>query len=101
MTDIGRDFEKEFADELGLERVKASGSLWHSKLDVKGRGILWSLKATRRSGYTITNEDLMEMFRVTEAPGGTGAIPAMAIRTCAEHHHIDLIVMRKEDFAAI
>src|SRR5690349_18612066 len=86
---------------MGLEQVRGSGNQWHSKLDVKGQGIRWSLKATRRSGYTISNKDLMEMVEATEAPGGDGSIPMMAIRTCAEFHPIDLVVMRKEDFAAI
>jgi predicted HNH restriction endonuclease len=101
MTDIGREFEKEFANEFGLEQVPGSGNQWHSKLDVKGMGVRWSLKSTRSQYFEIGINDIREMIEVTEGPGGNGETPIMAVRLNSGGWDEDIIIMRKEDFAAI
>lgn len=72
--DAGREFEKRFAAEMGLDQVPGSGSTWHSKLDVKGFRARWSLKWHRGKTYTISRALLAEAQAATGAPGGTGEI---------------------------
>lgn len=74
MTDIGRQFEEEFAEELGLEPVPGSGNQWHSKLDVTGGGARWSLKATGHASASIKKKDVLE---AEEACVDTGEISLM------------------------
>ena len=92
----GRDFEAEFAREMGLEKVVASGALWFSKLDVKGSGARWSLKFTEGEKFTIDRELLSEAIIATEGVGGDGSTPLWAIRI--EGLDADLVLIRKEDF---
>jgi hypothetical protein len=100
LQDIGGRFEADFADEMGLERVPGSGSQWHSKLDVKGRGVLWSLKAT--TAARISGKDFEEAIHATFGPGGDGRMGLMALRFFAEtDDELDLVLMRKDDFFSI
>lgn len=90
----GRDFEKELAKEFGLEQVPSSGSVWHSKLDLKGHKFRWSLKFTIRKIWPFRYIDMEEDIRNCLGPGGDGSSPIWAARTPLG----DFIIMRKEDF---
>jgi hypothetical protein len=92
---IGTEFENDLASELGLQRVPGSGNQWHAKLDVKGRGTRWSLKATSDDGFRVSHSMIMEAIFATEGIGGTGEIPVWAIRLGTGD---DFIIMRKQDW---
>jgi hypothetical protein len=97
VVNIGRKFEEDFAQEMDLSRVQGSGNQWHSKLDVRGRGTLWSLKATRSA--QISGEDFREAIMATLGPGGDGRLALMAVRFFAEsEEELDLVMMRKDEF---
>lgn len=97
VVNIGRKFEDDFAEEMGLDRVQGSGNQWHSKLDVRGRGTLWSLKATRSA--SISGDDFREAIMATFGPGGDGRLALMALRFFAESdQELDLVMMRKDEF---
>lgn len=91
---IGTEFENELAKELGLKRVPGSGNQWHNKLDVKGRGTRWSLKATGDSGFRIDASMLREAIDACGGIGGTGETPVWAVRIPDG----DFIIMRSEDW---
>jgi len=92
--DQGREFEKDLADEFGLQQTPASGSVWHSKLDLVGLGARWSLKFTTKESFPITATDILEAEMACDGPGGDGKIPIWAARIPRG----DYIIMRKEDF---
>lgn len=94
--DKGLDFEKDLAEEFGLQQVPGSGSVWHSKLDLVGHGIRWSLKFTTKKVCPLRYEDFEEAIDACEGPGGDGSIPIWAARI--EPLNEDLIVLRKNDF---
>lgn len=99
--DIGAEFEAAFVERHGLKKVAASGSQWHSKLDARGRGARWSLKATADASYRITPKDIFELVSA-HAPGSDGAIRLMAIQVgTGEAHETTLIVMLEDDFTEI
>ena len=93
----GREFERELAAEFGLDRVPGSGSVWYSKLDLKGNKARWSLKYTTTNRFPIAFEDLLEALDVCYGLGGDGSTPLWAIRNPIG----DFILMRKEDFKAM
>jgi hypothetical protein len=92
----GREFEEEFSEEFGLDKVPGSGSVWHSKLDVQGFGVRWSLKFTTRKVCPLSYEDFVEAIDACEGPGGDGSTPMWAARI--EPLKEDFIMMRKNDF---
>jgi len=92
----GRNFEKELSEEFGLQQVPGSGSVWHSKLDLSGHGVRWSLKFTANTSFPIKFADIVEGLEACFGPGGDGSIPIWAARI--EQLDEDFIVMRKEDF---
>lgn len=94
--DQGRQFEKDWEEEFNLDRVPGSGSVWHSKLDLTGHGVRWSLKFTSKPQFPITYADIVEGIEACEGPGGDGSICLWAARI--EPLNEDLILMRKEDF---
>ena len=96
--DIGPEFEAEFIERHGLKPVAASGSQWHSKLDARGHGARWSLKATADRSYRITALDMLEAVEACHGAGGTGEMPLMAIKLMALDDPIVLVVMLEEDF---
>jgi len=93
-VNIGTEFENDLAKELGLKRVPGSGNRWFAKLDIRGRGTRWSLKATGDSGFRVDEGMLMEAVNACESIGGTGEIPVWAVRTSIG----DFIIQRKEDW---
>jgi hypothetical protein len=94
----GREFEKELAEEFGLQQIAGSGSVWHSKLDAKGNNARWSLKFTTNLSFPLTVSDIYEALEACYGPGGDGSTPIWAVRMEATGD--DYIVMRKEDWAA-
>lgn len=90
----GREWEVTFSTMIGGTQVPGSGNQWHSKMDVKGNSILWSCKWTGNTGFLITNKVWQEVVDAVDGPGGTGAIPGLAIRTA----EADVVVLRVEDF---
>ena len=94
--DKGLVFDAELAEEFGLNRVPGSGSVWHSKLDLSGHGVRWSLKFTTRKICPLSYSDFVEGIEACEGPGGDGSIPAWAARI--EPLNEDFIVLRKNDF---
>lgn len=97
VVNIGRKFEDEFAAEMGLDRVPGSGNQWHSQLDVRGRGTLWSLKATHAA--SISGHDFEEALQATFGLGGDGRLPLMALRFFADsENELDLVLLRRDEF---
>lgn len=95
----GIDFENEFNKKIGGKLVPGSGSRWHSKLDVNGKSILWSLKCTKFDSFRMTKDLLWEAITAVSGPGGKGSstYPGMAVRMGSE----DFVVMRLSDFMEI
>ncbi len=94
--DQGREFEKDLSQEFGLKQVPGSGSVWHSKLDLSGHDVRWSLKFTTRKICPIRYEDFEEGLEACYGVGGDGSTPIWAARI--EPLNEDFIIMRKEDF---
>lgn len=95
----GRDFEVELRKEFGLKPVPGSGSVWWSKLDLKGRLARWSLKFTTKKSFDITQDMVDEAISACYGPGGDGSMPLWGVRIGDERY--DLVVMLKQDFAAL
>jgi hypothetical protein len=91
---IGTEFEHDLARELGLQRVPGSGNRWFAKLDIRGRGTRWSLKATDDNGFRVDEGMLDEAINACESIGGTGETPVWAVRIRAG----DFIIMRADDW---
>lgn len=92
--DIGREWEREFAKIIGGTVTKGSGNQWHTKLDVKGKSMLWSLKATSKQSFSVTRGVLSELERSALGPGSVKATPGLAIKIQDEKY----VVLRLEDF---
>lgn len=93
---LGRIWEKEWADAIGAKMVKGSGNQWHSKLDVRGRKITWSNKYTGNDSFSVTKPLIDEFVRATMGPGASGfdRMGALAVRTA----QFEVVVMRADDF---
>lgn len=88
--------------ELGIQRVPGSGSVWHSKLDLAGNGTRWSLKATSKHTFSVDDDLIREALEAVNGPNGDGAIPLWAIRKSAgSARQEDFVLMRKDDFIDI
>jgi hypothetical protein len=96
MSDIGREFERDFATALGARLTPGSGNKWFAQMDVDSGQILWSLKATQLKAFPLSRALIDEVVAATEGPGGTGSVPGMAIRIGSPEY--DLVVLRKDDF---
>ena len=85
---------------MGAKLQPGSGNQWHSKLDVKDTGFLWSLKRTTYNSFSITLDMIGEMVHAVYAPGGVGGnnVPAMCISLNDKE---DIVVMRLSDFVGI
>lgn len=93
----GRQFEKDLAEEFGLELVPGSGSVWHSKLDLLGQETRWSLKYSESGSFPIKAVDIATAEEQCFGLGGDGKTPIWAARMPRG----DYIVLRKEDFVAM
>jgi hypothetical protein len=85
----GRDFETDLAVAFGVDVTPGSGNQWHSKLDLKGKGVRISAKASRK--HVVVDNDLID-----EAVIGCddGTIPLWAFRIPAG----DFIMLDIDDF---
>jgi len=92
----GRDFEREMADEYGLQQVPGSGNQWHSKLDVAGSKVRWSLKFTEGDSFKLSKEFIREAVDATQGLSGSGELPLWGIRLGDSEY--DLVVIRRRDF---
>lgn len=97
--ELGREFERFWAKLFGGSVTPASGARWYSKLDVKTRGMLWSLKFTSFRSFPLTQEVLSEAFEAATGIGSEGVIPALGIRVGSEA--FDVVVLRRDDFLAM
>ena len=96
---IGGDFEKRFAKKTGSQLVPGSGSQWHSKMDATHGPLVFSLKRTTKSTFTVNSHLFDELDRATSAPGGyKDSLPALCI---SAGDMDDLVVMRLDDFMAL
>lgn len=98
-TDHGTQFEIDFAKRNGLDRVPGSGSQWHSKMDVHGKSVRWSLKSTRFASFQVSRVLFEELAEATGGVGGTGEIPMLAVQLQARTANPPVVVcMLEEDF---
>lgn len=82
-TQIGQELEQEVADLLGGVVHRGSGNQPFVKLDVHGRSLLFSCKATRGDSVTLTPYTFDEAQHAVHGPGGLGGgyLPAYAAKT--------------------
>lgn len=97
-ADYGTEFEEQFAVRNGIRRVPGSGSQWHSKLDVHGRGARWSLKSTKHQSFSIGTELIRELVIGCLGSGGSGDIPLGAVELDNRDTKQVVVFMREEDF---
>lgn len=95
----GREYEKYIADQLGMQTVKGSGSLWYNKLDVEGRGLLISAKYTEKNSYALSSGVIQEAIAGASGVGGVGGetVPTLVLGIGGE----DLAVMRLSDLRGL
>jgi len=99
MSNIGKIFEDDLSKEFGIDKVPGSGNQYHSKLDLKGNGARWSLKATSHKSISVTQDVIDEAVAACESLSGDGSMPLWAFRIGDNSY--DMIMMRKEDFKAL
>lgn len=78
----GRDFEREWAKRVGARQHKGSGNYYLQPLDASNRArYLWSCKHTDNEVIRITLDDIREVVRAVDGPGGLGGEtqPVMAL----------------------
>jgi hypothetical protein len=78
--------------------VPGSGNQWHSALDVRANGFLYSCKYTDQQSYRITRDTLDEMTLNTMGPGKEPAIPALAVRLGETSGRYDFVVVGADDW---
>jgi len=93
----GLEWEEDWAKRIGGKLVSGSGNTFYCKLDVGGRQILWSLKATRGDSYPLSRGELEEATAGARGLGGPGVIPGMAVRIA----HFDTVTLVAEDLISI
>lgn len=93
--DKGREWEEIWKTKVQGEKVPGSGNQWHSRLDVRGKRITWSNKWTSTRSITLYPYTLDEIVQATDAPGGNGSIPGIAIRLEGLE---DYVILRADDF---
>jgi len=93
MDNIGNIFEEDLSKEFGINKTINSGSFWFSKMDLIGRGARWSLKATSKKSFSLSQDIINE---ARQACASEGSIPVWALRIGSSDY--DVIVIGKEDF---
>jgi len=80
-SELGAGFEALTARLTGSTQQPQSGAGKWYKMDVRGRTILWSCKASaQESGVvSVKKTDLAEVREAARSAAGTGDIPAMAV----------------------
>lgn len=69
---IGRQFEKVISKKYNLELVPQSGAGPWRKLDLEGKQMLVSCKATKNKSFSVKEKDLREAYDAVKGPGGSG-----------------------------
>lgn len=95
-TDFGNAFERKLSGLLqGRVQPRSGGGYW-AKLDVRGRGILASCKATKNASFPVNEPLFAEIDAEINAPGGLGGdtIGILAIEVRGEV----FVVQRAEDW---
>jgi len=84
--EAGRAFERRFEELTGAKPTPASGNQWFATMDFEGGRILWSLKWTGRSSFSVTTTTMVEAVEAVEAPGGRGGdtIPALCFELAGD-----------------
>lgn len=95
MTIDGKKLEKVFAKRYGLKCQPASGALKPPSLkgDCKDDDVLYDLKSTEKSQYTVTDK---VMKKITSEAMGANRIPCLVINFV--HHKQEYAVLRMCDF---
>lgn len=98
--DIGEEWEAELARKIGGRKTPASGSQWHSKLDVRGKKTIWSAKATAAASFRVDADMLREMRTSIGRPGGLGidTTPILAVRLGGGE---EVVVLELDDFLGL
>jgi len=95
--DDGRDFEVRWAKRVGAEKHKGSGNHYLRPLDASNRArYLWSCKHTGKESIRITLDDIKEIVRAIDGPGGIGGSiqPVMALSINGE----EFVLQRADDW---
>ena len=98
--DIGDEWETELARRISGKKVPGSGAKWHSKLDVRGRGTIWSAKATQAASFRVDADMLREMRSSVGTPGALGIdiTPILGVRLGGGE---EIVVIQLDDFLAL
>lgn len=80
--EIGKQLEVLVATLTSSKLQKNSGAGYYEKMDVRGRSILWSCKASNVETGTmsIPKYQIAEVREAAQGPSGTGDLPAIAVR---------------------
>jgi hypothetical protein len=99
---IGRQFEKLFAKIHGMKEQPGSGNGKFFKLDIKGKGFLYSLKATKKKSFSITKSDLDEAIEAANKEGKTGALVTSLVEgEIPQSSDPTFITLKFDDFKAL
>lgn len=95
-NEIGKAWEKDFAESIGATLQPLSGAGWYARMDAKGLAVLWSLKSSESDEpYRIKLPDsFAEVYEAARAPGGEYLIPGLAIRI----RGAEFVTLRLGDF---
>lgn len=98
--DIGDEWETELARRISGKKVPGSGAKWHSKLDVRGRGTIWSAKATEAASFRVDADMLREMRGSVGTPGALGidVTPILGVRLGGGE---EVVVIQLDDFLSL
>lgn len=98
--DIGDEWETELARRISGKKVPGSGAKWHSKLDVRGRGTIWSAKATEAASFRVDADMLREMRSSIGTPGALGidVTPILGVRLGGGE---EVVVIQLDDFLSL
>ena len=80
MSSIGRQFEDLFSKKYSVSKQPNSGATPFYKMDAEGKRLLYSLKATQKKSFRVTEDDLKEVSEAVRGIGGLSAdhIPALS-----------------------
>lgn len=87
----GIDYEERMAKVIGARVQPGSGNQWYAKLDLSGRGMLWSLKHTGKDFFRLSRAIMLEGIK---AAVDEGCIPGWLVDIAGR----DYVIMLSEDF---
>lgn len=91
----GRAWEEIWRKKVQGNLQPGSGNQFNARLDVRSKAITWSCKWTAEDGFRVSRRIIQENVDATEAPGGNGSMPGLAIRLEGAG---DFVVLRADDF---